>query len=166
MNAAPDPFDRLNCEIRGPSAAGRLLLLSPAHPRCVCGGGLHARVHVAGCNVEFLFEASTVQQTPKAILLPTGIKPARAPKRTKRGVTRPWPKSYRLLLQFSFSRPINVALWKQIKAPPGWRKNPTSQVKQKQYRGVRFRCDDLKFALTPEEIETLRAKLYMILELT
>jgi len=67
-------------------------------------------------------------------------------------------------LQFYFQRPINLKLWKRIKAPRGWRKCPTSAHGQQKYYGVRFMCRDMKYKLAPEEIETLRAKLYMSLE--
>lgn len=142
-------------------------LLSKHYPNpvCSCGAGIHARVHAKGCDPEFFLSANvdTKPAKPAGLILPPGVTP-RKRKPTKRGQTRPWPKSYMFLLQFSFTRPVNIDLWKLIKAPPGWRKNPTTKDKQYKYRGVRFQCTDLKYALTPDEIEVLRAKLYMILE--
>lgn len=134
-------------------------------PTCTCGVGIQAQVHRTGCDPKFIFD---MEPEPKPVTpglwLPHGVKPRRKPRRTtKRGVPREWPKSYRLLLAFSFTRPVDVQLWKRIKAPKGWRKNPTSDKHQTMYRGVRFRCDDLKYALTPDDVEELRAKLYLIL---
>lgn len=154
---------------RGPSAFGRILpqLAHTVQPRCVCGAGIHSMIHAAGCKVQFMLSGTEAPRNPrpKELILPPGIKPRRRKRRTaKRGEVRPWPKSYRFTLQFSFSRPVNLALWKLIKAPPGWKKNPTSGNGQHKYRGVRFRCDDLKHDLTPEAVEELRARLSLILE--
>lgn len=71
---------------------------------------------------------------------------------------------YRLMLQFFFQRPVSIELWKRIKAPRGWKKCPTTQEKQRMYQGVRFMCRDLKYALTPDEVQELLARLYLSLE--
>lgn len=84
-------------------------------------------------------------------------------RRRKQRVPPPIP-SYRFILQFNFTRPVNVALWKKIKAPKGWKKNPTTAAKQETYRGVRFRCDNFKYALSPEDIELLHMKLLLSLK--
>jgi len=86
-------------------------------------------------------------------------RPERYNRQARKGST-----NYKLVLQFYFQRPINLKLWRRIKAPQGWRKCPTSSRGQQKYYGVRFMCKDLKYVLTPDEIEILRAKLYISLE--
>lgn len=138
------------------------------YPMCLCAaaGGV-AYVHEAGCPVAAI---NKPPPTPDPAT-PTDIYKTMARRINRmRGVgkrrRRPPPiPSYRFKLQFNFTRPINIALWRAIKAPAGWRKCPTSAGKQLMYRGVRFQCDDLKFALTPEEITLLHMKLLMSLAL-
>jgi hypothetical protein len=154
-------------------------------PRCTCvasnnilavvlaGNGF--TVHVAGC--EFLemepYQGAAVVADPpkkyKKILLP-GPAPL-VPLKPPYGLPHPrseakHPTNYKFVLQFNFHRPIDIKLWKRIKAPAGWRKCPTGRDAQNKYHGVRFQCRDLKHSLTPAELETLRAKLYMALEPT
>lgn len=143
-------------------------LICPPPPACTCGAGIMAAVHWGGCDPQFIFNASPPEKkpaTPPGLILPHGVAPLRKPRpSSKKGAVKPWPKSYRFLLSFSFTRPVNIDLWKRIHAPRGWRKNPTTKEKQQRYRGVRFQCTDLKYALTPDEIDDLRARLSMILE--
>lgn len=142
------------------------------------GGGSRRNVHLADCAVmsanfrNWQLKGEPVRK-PAKILLTTG-KPW-TPKRprttgknghsTYSSRARQGPTNYRLTLQFYFERPIGIEMWRKIKAPPGWRKCPTSRKEQEKYYGVRFMCRDLKHSLTSEEVETLRAKLYLALEL-
>lgn len=71
----------------------------------------------------------------------------------------PTAKPYRLVLQFFFARPIDITRWRMIKAPKGWRKGPVTKESALKYCGVRFICSELKYALTPAEVETLQASL-------
>lgn len=120
-------------------------------------------MHIAGCPRGKLARPEEKAEPDPFKILGAKINRMRGVGKRKR---RPPPiPSYRFKLQFNFTRPINIALWRAIKAPAGWRKCPTSNVKQTMYRGVRFQCDDLKFALTPEDITLLHMKLLMSLAL-
>lgn len=134
-------------------------------------GGAGTEVHIVGCRAlrPRRREAVNLAPSPKPakgpkILLTTGKPwvPKPVPKRKKED--RKAASNYKLVLQFLFQRPINIDLWKRIKAPPGWRKCPTGKNAQSKYCGVRFMCREFKYALTPDEIEELRARLYMCLE--
>lgn len=130
-------------------------------PRCNCeaAGPL---VHEIDCPVVGLIKPVTADSIAGAIVHLNNVKvPLR--RRRKQRVPPPIP-SYRFILQFNFTRPVNVALWKKIKAPKGWKKNPTTAAKQETYRGVRFRCDNFKYALSPEDIELLHMKLLLSLK--
>lgn len=128
-------------------------------PRCNCGAG-HAVFHTAGCPMVAVLQPVT-DENPPTIWSTAGIKPPRKKKRVR--VPPPIP-SYRFVLQFNFTRPINIALWKKIKSPKGWKKNPTNRLKQDLYRGVRFRCDDFRYALSAEDIALLHMRLLMCLQ--
>lgn len=136
---------------------GRLPVVAP----CVC-----IFVQLLDCRHNH-FQLKTEAPTPKpmsgSLVLPDGISPRHKPKRKKKGDYREQP-AYSFTLQFRFSRPINIDLWKSIKAPPGWKKLPTNREKQALYRGVRFRCENLTQALTPDEVSTLHIKLMLSLE--
>lgn len=176
---------------KGPS--GGVVLALPqatkmAFPQCTCGAArmsptalaisqgffsYHVAVHMFDCDVFGVSppNVETLESKPKRlqILLSSGqpwISPAprNSPQYGHSRKAREATTNYKLVLQFFFHRPINIDLWKRIKAPPGWRKCPTSKDSQTKYYGVRFQCKDLKYSLTPEEVETLRAKLYMSLE--
>lgn len=170
---------------RGPS--GGVLLAAGANPipvfeGCTCGAnsqhltataiamGMVAHVHIKGCaSLHSGRRWMELEPTPKPAKTPTIVLhtgqpwiPTRQPKRKKED--RKAASNYKLVLQFLFQRPINIDLWKRIKAPRGWRKCPTAEDKQLKYYGVRFQCRDLKYALTPDELEELRARLYLCLE--
>lgn len=148
------------------------------YPRCDCGVGV-AYVHTHDCQLQgrqaipspiyqdeadrLLIQFEKDDPAPAGFVIwPPGSKaPAKKPAKPRRPPK--WP-DYRFVLSFFFTRPIDIALWKKIKAPPGWRKNPTSRTKQLMYNGVRFQCDDFKYTLTPEQVQELRATLLMILE--
>lgn len=120
-------------------------------------------VHEAGCPfVPVVPCYSPVDYVP---ILPHPDELVGCPPKNRTRKT-PKPPSYRFKLQFNFTRPINIELWRKIKAPQGWRKCPTSQKGQEKYWGVRFQCDDLKYALTPEEISLLHMKLLMCLKVS
>lgn len=128
-------------------------------------------VHIAGCAA-FRFsvrvnplETPTPTPTPAKIILTTGEPWVPKKRVQKRKIEdRRASSNYKLLLQFFFERPVDINLWKRIKAPRGWRKCPTGKDQQIKYFGVRFQCREIKYALTPDEIEELRARLYMCLE--
>jgi hypothetical protein len=115
----------------------------------------------------FDFEQHTAPANPAPFGLFSATGSVIKPKRKKHRAPRRVPKmpDYRFLLQFYFTRPINITLWKCIKAPPGWVKCPTSKAKQDTYRGVRFICKDFKYALSVEEIQMLHSKLLLSLEI-
>lgn len=126
-------------------------------------------VHLADCEFSInngaLFSGSSSKPpTPKVLLLPTGT-PWRKPANSKALAKHRTPTSpkYRVTLQFYFTRPVNYALWKKIKAPKGWRKGPIPKDARNNWCGVRFLCTKLQYALSPEEVETLQASLYMCL---
>lgn len=103
---------------------------------------------------------------PKKILTSTGnpwVSPKRPNPRYRSRHNQQAKTNYKLVLQFWFQRPIDLGMWKAIKAPSGWRKSPVNKSKMNEYMGVRFLCRDLKYSLTPEQVETLRATLYMSL---
>lgn len=129
-------------------------------PRCNCGAG-HAFFHAADCPMVAVLQPVT-DENPPTIWSTAGIKPPR--RKEKRGRVPPPIPSYRFVLQFNFTRPINIALWKKISAPKGWKKNPTNATKQALYRGVRFRCDDFRYALSAEDIALLHMRLLMCLQ--
>lgn len=108
-----------------------------------------------------LQQLKPAEPAPHGQLFTPNPTPKKKPAKPRRGPKIP---NYRFVLSFFFTRPVDVTLWKKIKAPPGWRKNPTNKDNQLKYCGVRFQCDDYKYALTPDEVETLRATLLMILE--
>lgn len=166
---------------RGLHFGGVLLNPVDEFPPCTCDvGGLNPtvarfgfsnlpskEVHIAGCATlkSKRSEPSPAKPAkPAKIIIPGQAQtPLRVtPKRRKRD--RQAPSNYKLVLQFFFQRPINIDLWKKIKAPRGWRKCPTGKEAQSKYYGVRFQCRDLKYALAPDELEELRARLYMCLE--
>lgn len=139
--------------------------LRPASDVCTCGVGWDGAVHLPGCRydgMKLIICTTGPKEKPKAILAPDG-KPAnlRQHKKPRKGRCSPATPPYWLVLNFWFTRAVKVALWKTIKAPPGWRKCPYKPG----FHGVRFQCDDLKYALTPDQVEELNAKLYLILEL-
>jgi hypothetical protein len=166
---------------RGPSDG----VLLPAHdpwPECDCGtkavtfapqfvlaNHLGPVIHIAGCatlrKLNFAGTPEPPAKPAKIIIIPgqtwTPPQPPKAPRPRSR---RDQASNYKLLLQFFFHRPINIELWKKIRAPKGWRKCPTGKDAQLKYYGVRFQCRELKYALTPDEIEELRARLYLCLE--
>lgn len=125
-------------------------------------------MHLAGCEVhkEPNAPVNCVDTTPKKILLASGKPWTRKHKPKRKTHDHRAPSNYKLMLSFFFERPINIAAWKRIRAPHGWTKCPTSEAGQRKYMSVRFQCRDYKHALASEEIETLRAKLYLSLELT
>lgn len=152
---------------------------------CTCGAyaqvlpaaAIHAGqygivVHVAGCAKFSRGRRGAVNLPPpssslkllKKLIIPgqPTWKPPQPLRRNRRDQQS--STNYKLLLQFHFNRPIDINLWKRIKAPRGWRKCPTGKAQQSKYFGVRFQCRDLKYSLTPGEIEELRARLYMCLE--
>lgn len=125
-------------------------------------------VHVPGCdhyNAEPRWRLESTPPPPVVLVDASGKAIYRKKhKNPRKGRVTPDTPPYRMMLQFYFSRPVNIALWKKIKAPPGWRKNPTTAEKQHTYRGVRFQCDDYKYTLTPDEVSQLHMTLVMILE--
>lgn len=155
---------------------------------CSCGAahGLHSYVHSVDCPASKMerhgplypkFETVPIIYVEPPQHAYTGLVNAQSlPLRSKPAKPRgPWVSGavgrvtrklpdYRMLLQFYFTRPIDVTLWRRIKPPPGWRKCPTSKDKQKQYCGVRFSCTDFKHELTPQQVQVLHATLLMILE--
>lgn len=132
----------------------------PVAPPCVC-----IFLQLLDCQHNH-FQLKTEAPTPKPmfgpLVLPDGISPPHKPRRRK--TTYRDAPAYSFTLQFRFSRPINIDLWKSIKAPPGWKKLPTNREKQMHYRGVRFRCENLTHALTPDEVSTLHMRLMLSLE--
>lgn len=129
-------------------------------------------VHEKGCPYLILnspyLGSQTAPSPPKKsrIVLPwKAQRPALPLHVTRKRWDRIAESSYKLTLQFYFQRPINISCWKCIRAPRGWRKCPTNKGAQLKYYGVRFQCRDLKYALTPKEIEQLQARLYLSLEL-
>lgn len=132
-------------------------------PQCCCGAK-GAIVHSIVCpqaGTRRPVQAANPVTIQQQLFAAAGIKPPRKKKRAR--VPPPIP-SYRFVLQFNFTRPINISLWKKIKAPKGWKKNPTSASNQDMYRGVRFRCDDFKYALSAEDITLLHMRLLMCLQ--
>lgn len=135
-------------------------------------------IHVAGCNAltalanklvascanekekpaKIVIAGHTKWNPPASIPMTGGIKHPKAAHRT------PDAKPYRFILQFYFTRPVDYDLWKKIKAPRGWRKGPVKKEAMNTWCGVRFICTKLKYALTPEEVETLHATLQFCLK--
>lgn len=117
------------------------------------------------------------------LLNPLGVRIPRRSRRSKERPRSPCP-DYKLTMQFFFSRPIDVAMWKHIKAPPGWRKGPVRATDARKYMGVRysgrtsFRVTNMVGTYTrvrltildplhpptQEEVETIRATLLLIME--
>ncbi len=141
---------------------------------CICGAPGSAgyiNVHLPDCeftlNNGALSAGSTCAQKPqhKPVLYAAPgvawVKPANSKALAKHRT--PTSPKYRLTLQFYFTRPVDYALWKKIKAPKGWRKGPIPKDARNNWCGVRFLCTSLKYALSPEEVETLQASLYMCL---
>lgn len=131
-------------------------------------------IHIAGCgSLKSLVDAKkydleSPEEKPKKILLTSGVPwvapgPPNAPRPPRK---RKYESNYKFLLQFNFQRPINIDCWKRIRAPRGWRKCPTNAAAQLKFFSVRFQCRDMKYALAPEDIEELRARLNLSLELT
>lgn len=158
---------RPGCKCGADVPAGHFSLSATA---LIYGQPYSAMVHAVGCpwighqpNVLEAFIEGTPK--PAKILLTTGDpwKPPAAPLRKR--INRHAESPYRFVLQFFFQRPVSIDCWKRIRAPRGWRKSPTSQEHQKKFFGVRFTCRDLKYALTPDEVQELLAKLYLSLEL-
>lgn len=136
-------------------------------PACTCGanlqiGALRPYVHGNSCPLVGLYPVPVADDAKPQLLMPQKYKLGAKKHRHKRKPTR--VPDYKFTLHFQFTRPINLALWKKIKAPVGWKKNPVTAEKQRNYRGVRFRCTDLKYALTPEQISLLHMQLIMCLE--
>lgn len=160
-----------------PASAARLKRM--VSQECTCEhrqgrGNWHGYIHVAGCPYDDqaiprpapadtcsfpIIGRYLIAAPPQAIIIGGKPKPYKRSK-TRRPTAVP---SYRFRLQFFFTRPVNIELWNKIEAPPGWRKCPTNAAKQQTYRGVRFQCDDFKYALTPEEVSLLHMKLLMCL---
>lgn len=132
-------------------------------PHCSCSAGSNY-IHVAGCAWMGRFGQPKADEAAEPEIIVIGA--ARKKRKHRRLRKPPAIPSYRFTLQFNFTRPVNVALWKTIKAPKGWKKNPTTAAKQETYRGVRFRCDDFKYALAPADIELLHMKLLLSLKST
>lgn len=119
-------------------------------------------VHEASCPFESVEPVYPVQS--HVPILPYADDVLVGTPRRNRTRKTPKPPAYRLRIQFNFTRPINIDLWKRIEAPPGWRKCPTSKTAQQKYWGVRFQCDDYSQALSPDELSLLHMKLLMCLE--
>ncbi len=141
----------------------------PHWKRCLCVAEVQAHgaplVHVAGCPMAGVLKPETVQQREDPRYKNS---PIIGGKRKRKGPPRKPPAripDYAMLIQFNFTRPISLKLWKRIKAPRGWRKCPTSGPGQVRYQGVRFKCTDYRFPLAPAELEELHAKLLLSLEI-
>lgn len=131
--------------------------------RCTCAAEGYY-VHEAGCSqAGSIRRLDSEENSTNELVLPFGVpKPRKARRKLRK--TPPVP-AYMFKLQFNFTRPVSIPLWKRIEAPPGWRKCPSSHKGQMRYHGVRFQCNDFKFALTPDEIAALHMKLLLSLEL-
>lgn len=134
---------------------------------CTCGAGDAAIVHIGKCTGERRWMICEKPPMP-TLVDPAGntLISAKRRKRTKpaKGRVRPDSPEHTLLMTFYFSRPVSIRHWKLIKAPKGWRKCPTTEKGQNMYRSVRFRCNQLTHALTPDAVSELRAMLCMSLE--
>lgn len=143
------------------SAEGVLLDVG-CQPLFICTCGIKPYqdiIHVAGCLLHRGSWAATLEkpiEKSKGLVSPAGV-----PLRQRHSPDVP---AYKFLLQFNFTRPIRIDMWKKIKAPAGWRKNPTSRDLQHKFRGVRFQCTNLTHALTPDDIHQLHTRLMFILE--
>lgn len=147
------------------------------HPRamiCLCNPNTqypaYFQIHLPGCDFMGGVNCQTAElektKGPK-IIIPGAMKwtpPKNAAAKISHKRREPKAKPYRLVLQFYFSRPVAYALWKKIKAPAGWRKGPVPQKARDEWCGVRFLCSDLKYALTPDEVEQMRSTLLMCLK--
>lgn len=139
---------------------------------CNCGSpNAWKPVHAAGCPAMDcnLIPCEDNKPATSPILVGPNGKPIMSKarnrhKKPRKGRISAETPDYRFVLQFYFSRPINIRLWKQIKAPPGWRKCPTTESAQRTYRGVRFQCDNLTQPLAPDAVQELRAMLCLSLE--
>lgn len=68
-----------------------------------------------------------------------------------------------LIIEFCVSGPLNLTLWRALKAPPGWHKSPRQEWKNLACIPVRFRCRDLTIPMpTPEQLETLRLQILLM----
>lgn len=126
-------------------------------------------VHPAGCPAEGSVRmwAKEVPNIPTLVdVAGNKLMSAKRLRRRKpaKGRVRPDSPEHTLLMTFYFSRPVNIQRWRMIKAPPGWRKCPTTEKGQQTYRSVRFQCNQLIHALTPDAVSELRAMLCMSLE--
>lgn len=136
-------------------------------PICTCqppnSGWVH--VHAVGCQHagQIPVPADPKPKIPK-LILPPGAAVFRNTRYKRRQVDRVATSPYKLMLQFYFQRPVDIALWKRIRAPRGWRKCPTTEAKQYTFCSVRFQCRDMKHALTPDEVQELQARLYFCLK--
>lgn len=156
----------------GPARRGVLLgdiLQDPVLCTCPQTNQRYQQIHMATCPYIDLNHAGIAlgaEKPPKrpALILPWQVKPLRPTASKKWNKARlPTAVPYRFVLQFYFTRPIDSALWKRIKAPKGWRKGPIRKDQDK-WCGCRFICTDLKYALAPEEIEQLHSTLFMCLK--
>lgn len=135
---------------------------------CTCGAGNAAQIHIGDCPGERRWMVCEEKPATPVLVDAAGNKLIS----TKRRKRRKPPKGrvladspeHTLLMTFYFSRPVNLSLWKMIKAPKGWRKCPTSKKGQNTYRSVRFRCNNLAHSLTPDAVSELRAMLCLSLE--
>lgn len=144
---------------------GPLLAKAPRQARCTCAADWTTGpfnmpvVHQPGC--EYLGRIKPAEPDEGDSLVLVGKRPSKSRPRK----TTPVP-DYKLVLQFYFTRAVDIDCWKRIRAPKGWRKCPTDEKKQQTFKGVRFQCTDLKYALTPDEMQALHAKLLLSLKLT
>lgn len=141
------------------------------HPdtECTCGLGNKSSIHIGTCEGERRWMA--VEGVPKVgpMLVDAAGNKILSKKRRKRkkpakGKVQAGDPEHTLLMTFYFSRPVNIQRWRMIKSPPGWRKCPTNEKGQRTYRSVRFRCNNLAYALTPDAVQELRAMLCLSLE--
>lgn len=128
---------------------------------CECGQDEIEFSYVHSARCPMIGARRVPNEVIAGLVLPRGLKAEPKPRKERKHRK---PPDYRFTLQFQFTRPINLALWKKIKAPIGWKKNPTCKEKQNTFRAVRFRCTDLKYVLTPEQISLLHMQLIMCLE--
>src|SRR4051812_7423239 len=139
-----DPGTQVSHALRGGILLPPVLKITP---QCTCGAsaGVHSAtalfmgagvvVHIAGCAVlrfkelnSARFEPLKPPPKPAKIMLTTGELWVPKKRVQRRKIEDRRAKSnYKLLLQFFFERPVDINLWKRIKAPRGWRKCPTGK---------------------------------------
>jgi hypothetical protein len=89
---------------------------------------------------------------------PTRRRRFRVPYRAK-------PTAFRMVLEYEvgYGYVVNRKLYKALKLPDGWRKNPRRDMHEANGMPVRFQCKDMSKALTCEQLETLQGQVALML---